>query len=96
MDILLGLPDWAITTGIAAVGLVVFYVVRQGRGLGVVQMATRTEADKLLSLYEKRIKVLELDNETLTDQIRFLSSENTDLRRRIKKLEDFGSENGDN
>lgn len=83
-----GIPDWVVTTFIGLLLLVLAWAYRERLGLGTVQMATTAEREKLLSLYEKRIETLEEDAKLKDDQIRFLSAENTDLRRRIRHLEE--------
>ena len=88
VDHFVGLPDWLITTGIALVLAVIYYLWRQSHGLGTVQVATMGERDKLIELYEKRIAQLEADSARKEDRIRWLEAENTQLQRRIQRLEE--------
>jgi hypothetical protein len=82
------IPDWVITTAIGIVIVVLAYLNKERLGLGTVQLATQSEREKLLELYEKRIEALEKDATLKDDQIRFLSAENTELRRRLRHLEE--------
>ena len=82
-----GLPDWVITTAVGVLAAVLIYLGRYRLGLGEVQLATASEREKLLGLYEKRIKMLEEDSKAKDDRIRWLEAENTQLERRMARLE---------
>ena len=88
MEWLDGLPDWLITTVIALIVAVFVYLNRQRLGLGEVQLATASEREKLLELYSRRIELLEEDAKRKGDRIRWLEAENTQLMRRVKRLEE--------
>jgi len=83
-----GLPDWVITTAIALTVAVVIYLGRYRLGLGEVQLATASEREKLLELYARRIELLEEDAQRKDDRIRWLEAENTQLVRRLARLEE--------
>lgn len=88
MDALNDIPDWVITTAIGIVVVVLTYLNKERLGLGTAQLALQSEREKLLEIYEKRIEALEKDAILKDDQIRFLSAENTELRRRLRHLEE--------
>ena len=87
MEVLAGLPDWLITTAIATGVAVVIYLARFRLGISEVQLATASEREKLLSIYEKRVEMLEEDATKKDDRIRWLEAENVQLMRRVSALE---------
>ena len=82
-----GLPDWVVTTVLGVMAAATIYLGRYRLGLGEVQLATASEREKLLGLYEKRIEMLEQDSKKKDDRIRWLEAENTQLERRMARLE---------
>ena len=83
-----GWPDWFITTLLGVAAAVIIYLGRFRLGLTEAQVATAEEREKLLLYYEKRIEAMEDEISKAEDRIRWLEAENTQLSRRLKRLED--------
>lgn len=78
-------PDWVITTAIGVIGFVALWLNRQRLGLGEVQMATRSEQQKVIELQERRIKLLESEVASLNRRVDHLTAENESLRHLMVK-----------
>ena len=83
-----GIPDWVLTTGLMVLLAFGAYLWRFKFGATEIQLQTSAEREKLLALYEKRIDHLEEDAQRKDDRIRWLEAENTQLMRRVDKLEE--------
>jgi FtsZ-interacting cell division protein ZipA len=68
--------------------LVVAWMNRERLGVSIAQNATRAARNELVDLQERRIELLETEVNRLTEQVSFLSAENSEYRRRIQRLED--------
>ena len=82
-----GLPDWFLTALVGLLVMIVAWLNRERLGLSTVQLATKQERDKLVEIQERRIRHLESEIKRLEDEIRYISSANADLRRRLSDLE---------
>jgi len=78
------IPDWLVTTAIGVVGFTILWLNKQRLGLGEVQLATRSEQNKVIELQERRIKLLEKEVQALTRRVDYLTSENESLHRLLK------------
>lgn len=75
------LPDWVYTTAIAVFTFVVAYLNRERLGLGMAQVATREEQDKVIALQERQIELLKDEVNSLRARVTYLENIVDDYRR---------------
>jgi cell division protein FtsB len=80
-EFLAGLPDWVYTTLIALAAFVIAYLNRERLGLGMAQVATREEQEKVIQLQERQIELLKDEVNSLRARVTYLENIVEDYRR---------------